>query len=364
MNDLINNTNNLEPPKKNNILKAEYGEFLSPKFSFNSFIVGKSNQFAHASALATAKKPGIYNPLFIVGKTGLGKTHLLKAIGYQMINEIVPQPRVCYRPTQKFIEEVIQAIRTDSRHELHERYSKSCDLLLMDDIQFLSRAASTQDEFFRIFNALFDSGKQIVITSDRFPKEMADVHDRIISRFECGMIADIDSPELETRVAILKNRAEAEKVKISDEVCYLIATHVKANIRELEGCLTKLAAHAAIYNVQIDSLLVKKVLKSHIQEVSKVISLDEIVAVVSQFYSLKGSDIRGPSRKAPIAKARQVVMFLGRDLARLSCSAVGEQLGNRHHTTVIHGYDYVNKKLKVDPTIKSHIKQIEAQLLR
>lgn len=346
------------------VMKTPFGDLLSPKYSFDNFVVGKSNQFAHASALATANKPGIYNPLFIVGKTGLGKTHLVKAIGHRILTHTNPGARVCYRPTQKFIEEVIQSIRSDTRHELHARYSQGCDLLLMDDIQFLSRAMSTQDEFFRIFNALFDAGKQIVITSDRLPKEIADVHDRIISRFECGMVADIDAPELETRVAILKTRAESDNIQLDDDVAYLIASYVKANIRELEGCLTKLAAHAAIYNEPINIPLVKRVLKNYVTERQKIVSLDDIIAVVAQFYSLKGADIRGSSRKAPIAKARQIVMYLGRDLAKLSCSSIGEQLGNRHHTTILHGHEFIDQSQKADPVLRSHLNQIENQLLK
>jgi chromosomal replication initiator protein len=233
----------------------------------------------------------------------------------------------------------------------------------MDDIQFLSRSASTQDEFFHIFNAFFDAGRQIVISSDRYPKEISDVHDRIISRFEWGMVADIESPELETRVAILKSRADADNIKLSDEVAYLIANYVKANVRELEGCLTKLAAHAAIYNIEITTDLVKKVLKSYVTENKKILSIDDIIALVAQFYSLKGSDIRGSSRKAPIAKARQVVMYLAREHSNLSCSAIGEALGNRHHTTILHGHEFVETLLSKDGIFKNQISQISGQLM-
>ncbi len=343
---------------------TQFGESLTPKYSFDTFVVGKSNQFAHASAVATANKPGIYNPLFIVGKTGLGKTHLLKAIGYRILTDIRPGARICYRSTQKFIEEVIQSIRHDTRHELHERYQTNCDVLLMDDIQFLSRSVSTQDEFFRIFNALFDNGKQIVITSDRLPKEIQDVNDRIISRFEMGMVADIDAPELETRVAILRARAETDNVTLSDEVAHLIATYVKANIRELEGCLTKLAAHAAIYNEDISIALVRKLLKGYAGERQKVITLDEIISVVSHYFSVKSAEIRGPSRKAPVSKARQIVMFLGKDLSKQSCTSIAEELGNRHHTTVLHGQDFIEKSILKDPVLKTQIQQIEETLLK
>ncbi len=343
-------------------VKTHFGEILTPKYSFENFVVGKSNQFAHASAQAVATKPGVYNPLFIVGKTGLGKTHLLKAIGYK-IATTRPELRICYSSTQKFIEEVIQSIRHDSRHKLHDLYQTSCDVLLMDDIQFLSRATSTQDEFFHIFNGLFDSGKQIIITSDRQPKEIADVHDRIISRFEWGMVADIEPPELETRVAILRSRAEADHIELSDDVAYLIATYVKANIRELEGSLTKLAGHAAIYNVSISTELVKKVLKTYISEKHRVVSMDDIIALVAQYYHLKPADLRGPSRKGAMAKARQVCMYLAREVGHLSCTSIGQELGSRHHTTVLHGSEFILMALKSDSVLKSQIQHLESQLL-
>jgi len=343
-------------------VRTHFGEILTPKYSFETFVVGKSNQFAHASALAVATKPSVYNPLFIVGKTGLGKTHLLKAIGYRLATT-KPDLRICYCSTQKFIEEVIQSIRHDTRHKLHDIYQTSCDVLLIDDIQFLSRATSTQDEFFHIFNGLFDAGKQIVITSDRQPKEISDVHDRIISRFEWGMVADIEAPELETRVAILKSRAEADHIDLTDDVAYLIGTYVKANIRELEGSLTKLAGHAAIYNVPISTDLVKKVLKNYISEKQKIVSIDDIIATVAQFYHIKAADLRGPSRKGALARARQIVMYLSREIAHLSSSSIGQELGNRHHTTVLHGHDFILLSLKSDAVLKNQIQQLESQLL-
>ncbi len=343
-------------------IKTSLGEILSPKYSFENFVVGKSNQFAHASALAVADKPGVYNPLFIAGKTGLGKTHLLKAIGYRIA---ISRPgfRIYYCSAQKFIEEVIQSIRHDTRHKLHEAYQANCDMLLIDDIQFLARAQSTQDEFFHIFNGLYDTGKQIIITSDRLPKEISDVHDRIISRFEWGMVADIEPPELETRVAILKSRAEAESIDLSDEVAYLVATYVKSNIRELEGSLTKLAGHAAIYNVPISTDLVKKVLKNYISEKQRIISVEDIIANVAQMYGLKPSDLRGPSRKGPVARARQIVMFLGRELALLSSNTLGQELGGRHHTTVLHGHDFISKEIRANQVLGNQIKQLENALL-
>jgi chromosomal replication initiator protein len=343
-------------------VKTIFGEILSPKYSFETFIVGKSNQFAHASAMAVADKPSVYNPLFIAGKTGLGKTHLLKAIGYKMATHR-PGTRICYCSTQKFIEEVIQSIRHDTRHKLHEAYQAHCDVLLMDDIQFLARATSTQDEFFHIFNSLYDAGKQIVITSDRLPKEISDVSDRIISRFEWGMVADIEMPELETRVAILKARAESEKIFLTDEVAYLIGSYVKSNIRELEGSLTKLAGHAAIYNTNITPELVKKVLKSYITDKQRVVSVEDIITTVAHHYGIKPVDLKGPSRKGPVAKARQVVMYLSRELAYLSTSAIGHELGGRHHTTVLHGYEFIESELRTDAVLRNQLKQIESLLL-
>jgi len=358
---LQNIKNELEGPSSGGI-KTASGDILSGKYSFETYIVGKSNQFAHASALAVAEKPGVYNPLFLAGKTGLGKTHLLKAIGYRLANT-QPNFRICFCSTQKFVEEVIYSIRHDKRHELHTYYQNNCDILLMDDIQFLARATSTQDEFFHIFNSLHESGKQIVVTSDRLPKEISDVSDRIISRFEWGMVADIEVPELETRVAIIKARAEAEKIHLSDEVAYLIGTYVKSNIRELEGSLTKLAGHAAIYNVPISTELVKKVLKNYISDKQRIISIEDIIAAVSQQYGIKPSEIRGQSRKGPVARSRQIVMYLARELAFLSSSAIGQELGDRHHTTVLHGHDFISAESKSDPVLKNQLRQIENMLL-
>lgn len=342
--------------------KTISGDPLSAKYSFETFIVGKSNQFAHASALAVADKPSVYNPLFIAGKTGLGKTHLIKAIGYRLAQS-KPGARVCFVSTQKFIEEVIQSIRHDTRHKLHDMYLTQCDILLIDDIQFLARATSTQDEFFHIFNSLYDAGKQIVITSDRLPKEIADVSDRIISRFEWGMVADIEAPELETRVAILKARAESEGIELNDDVAYLIGSYVKSNIRELEGSLTKLAGHAAIYNTSITADLVRKVLKNYIHDKQRVVTINDIIASVSQVLGVKPADLRGHSRKAPVARARQVVMYLARELAFLSSSSIGAELGGRHHTTVLHGHLFITDEIKNDPVLRNQVRQLENTLL-
>lgn len=350
----------IESPAKLGV-KTVLGDILSPKYSFDGFVVGKSNQFAHAAAMAVANKPNIYNPLFIAGKTGLGKTHLLKAIGLKL-GQDRPDLRICYTSTQKFLEEFIQAVQKGTRHMLHEFYRNNCDVLLIDDIQFLSKSEQTQDEFFLIFNGLFDAGKQIVLSSDRLPKEIADVHDRIISRFEWGMVADIQPPELETRVAILKNKSELDGIPLDDDVAYMVASYVKSNIRELEGALTKLAGHAAIYKLPITLDLVKKVLKNYVSEKQKIITMDDIVANVAQFFGLKSSDIRGASRKGPVAKARQVVMYLARETARLSCAAIGEDLGNRHHTTVIHGHEFIKTCLRTDAILKAQVTQIENML--
>jgi chromosomal replication initiator protein len=339
-------------------VRTVYGEVLTPKYSFETYVVGTSNQFAHASAMAVANKPGVYNPLFIAGKTGLGKTHLLKAIGYRMASTR-PGLKICYCSTQRFMEEVIQSIQHNTRHEFRDLYKTRCDVLLMDDIQFLSRYNSTQDEFFYIFNSLFESGKQIVLASDRTPKEISDVNDRIISRFEWGMVAEIEPPELETRVAILKARAESEKIELTDEVAYLIANYVKSNVRELEGSLIKIAAHAAMYGMSISTELVKKVLRNYVAEKQRIISIDEIIATVAQFYSIKTTDIRGPSRKGPLAKARQVVMYLAREIAQLSASTVGQELGGRHHTSVLHGEQTISEGMQNDAILKNQVRQIE-----
>lgn len=351
---------NIESPRGTEV-KTVLGEVLGPKYSFENYVVGKSNQFAHASALAVATKPGVYNPLFISGKTGLGKTHLLKAIGYRLAQHS-PGVKICYSSTQRFIEDVIQSIQHNQRHELRELYKNQCDILLLDDIQFLSRANSTQDEFFHIFNSLYDAGKQIVVASDRLPKEIQDVHERVISRFEWGMVSEIDVPELETRVAILRSRAQSEKIRLADDVAYLIASYVKSNVRELEGSLIKIAAHAAMYTQEITVELVRKVLKNYIAEKQKIVSIEDLIALVSQFYGLKSSDLRGQSRKGPVAKARQIVMFLAREVAQMSASAIGQELGSRHHTTILHGHSFIKESIEKDPVLKNQIRQIENSL--
>ena len=352
---------NLQSPGEP-VVRTMAGEHLSAKYSFDTYIVGKSNQFAHASAMAVAAKPCVYNPLFIAGKTGLGKTHLLKAIGYRLGLEN-PDLRICYCSTQKFIEEVIHSIQHNTRTALHEQYRNNCDILLIDDIQFLARADSTQDEFFHIFNSLFDAGKQIVITSDRLPKEISDVHDRIISRFEWGMVADIEPPELETRVAILKARAQSEGIDLADDVAYLIGCYVKSNIRELEGSLTKLAGYAALNGAQISADLVKKVLKNYISDKQKIVSTEDILATVAQYYGIKAADLRGPSRKETLARPRQIIMFLAREVANASLSAIGQDLGGRHHTTVLHGHSFIQDSMKVDSILRNQVEQIQNILL-
>ena len=351
----------LEAPQDVQVVTRS-GEVLTRKYSFETFVVGTSNQFAHASAMAVSEKPCVYNPLFLAGKTGLGKTHLLKAIGYRMGCQNTGIS-ISYISTQKFIEEVIHSIRHAARQDLHDRYVKNCNVLLVDDIQFLSTAKSTQDEFFHIFNLLHDAGCQIVIASDRLPKEIQDVNERLISRFEWGMVADIEAPELETRVAILKAKAEADKIELTDDVAYLVATYVKANIRELEGSLTKIAGHAAIYNVPISTELVKKVLKNYISEKQKIIHMDEIISAVAQLYGLKPSDLKGPSRKGPLARARQIAMYLARELTNLSTSVIGQDLGDRHHTTVLHGHSEILEAKAQDPLLQNHLKQLEDLLI-
>lgn len=343
-------------------IQTAFGELLTPKYSFETYVVGKSNRFAHASAIAVAEKPGVYNPLFLAGKTGLGKTHLLKAIGYK-IGVSRPGSKIYFCSANKIMEDVVQSIRNDTRHKLHESYQMNCDVLLIDDIQFLARMQAAQDEFFHIFNALYDHGKQIVLTSDRLPKEISDIHDRIISRFEWGMVADVEPPELETRVAILKARAEMERIDLADDVAYMVATYVKSNIRELEGSLTKLAGHAAIYNVPITPELVRKVLKNYISDKQRIVSLEDIIGAVAQQSQVKPSDIRGSSRKAPVARARQLVMYLARELAMLSTTSIGEELGNRHHTTVIHGHEEIKNLVATDPVLRTQVRALEQGLL-
>jgi len=312
---------------------------LNPKYTFDKFVVGSCNQFAHAASLAVVDMPSkTYNPLYVYGGVGLGKTHLMHAIGHA-IKQRNRDLRLSYLSSERFMNELINAIRFDKTLQFRDKY-RNIDVLLMDDIQFLAGKERTQEEFFHTFNALYDAQKQIVISSDCPPKEIPTLEERLHSRFEWGLIADIQPPDLETKVAILKRKAELEKIDLPDGVALFIASKIKSNIRELEGSLVRLTAYASLTGLPMDIDLAHEVLKSIIAEESSGVSADLIQKTVAAHYRMKVADLKSKNNSRNIAVPRQIAMYLCKTLTRLSLPEIGREFGGKHHTTVLHS---VNK---------------------
>jgi chromosomal replication initiator protein len=308
---------------------------LTPRYTFDTFIVGPSNQFAHAACRAVAEAPSrSYNPLFIYGGVGLGKTHLMHAIG-QYVLQHDPSLTLTYISSERFMNEMINAVRYDRILDFRERY-RSVDVLLVDDIQFVSGKEGTQTEFFHTFNALYDSQKQIVLSSDRPPHEIPALEERLRSRFEWGLIADIQPPDLETKVAILKRRAEAEAVPLPDSVALYIAGRIKSNIRELEGSLTRLIAYASLTGREISLDLTHEVLKNVIDQDAKLVTIESIQKFAADYYQLKIADLKSRNNSKSVAMPRQVAMYLCKSLTNASLPEIGRSFGGKHHSTVIH----------------------------
>jgi chromosomal replication initiator protein len=330
---------------------------LSARYTFESFVVGNSNQFAQAACQAVADLPSkAYNPLFIYGGVGLGKTHLLHAVGHQ-IAKAYPHLLVLYLSSERFTNELINAIRYDRTAEFRAKY-RNIDLLLIDDIQFISGKERTQEEFFHTFNDLYEARKQIVMTSDAAPKEIPELEERLRSRFEWGLIADIQPPDFETRVAILKKKAEIERVRLPDDVAYLIASRIKANIREIEGSLTRMIAFCALSGRDMTVDLAQEVLADLWGEDERVITIDHIQRKVAEFFGIKLSDLRAQNRTRAIAFPRQIAMYLSRQLTHASLSEVGRAFGGKDHTTVLHGVEKIQQMLQEDPKFKKTIDSI------
>ena len=330
---------------------------LSARYTFESFVVGNSNQFAQAAGQAVADLPSkAYNPLFIYGGVGLGKTHLLHAVGHQ-IARAYPHLLTLYISSERFTNELINAIRYDRTAEFRAKY-RNIDLLLIDDIQFISGKERTQEEFFHTFNDLYEARKQIVMSSDAAPKEIPDLEERLRSRFEWGLIADIQPPDFETRVAILKKKAEIERVRLPDDVAYLIASRIKANIREIEGSLTRMIAFCALSGRDMTVDLAQEVLADLWGEDERVITIDHIQRKVAEFFGIKLSDLRAQNRTKAIAFPRQIAMYLSRQLTHASLSEVGRAFGGKDHTTVLHGVEKIQLMLQEDPKFKKTIDSI------
>ena len=318
---------------------------LNPKYIFDSFVVGNSNRFAHAASLAVAEAPAkAYNPLFIYGDVGLGKTHLMQAIGHYILNHS-PNTKVVYTSSETFTNELINAIRDDKTAEFRNKY-RSIDVLLVDDIQFVAGKERTQEEFFHTFNALHEANKQIILSSDRTPKEIPTLEDRLRSRFEWGLITDIQKPDYETRMAILRKKANLENLQVPNEVIAYIATHIQSNIRELEGALIRIVAYSSLTNKAITEELARDALKDILPAAkAREISIKLIKEVVTEYYSLKPKDMTSKARTHSIAFPRQVAMFLSRELTGTSLPQIGVEFGRRDHTTVIHALNKINEKL-------------------
>ncbi len=335
---------------------------LNPKYSFDNFVIGPFNELAHAASSAVAQKPGkVYNPLFIYGGVGLGKTHLLQSIG----NSIAQQEKnnkVKYVPTEKFVSNIISAIRNRKVEKLRKEY-KEINTLIVDDVQFLSGKEKTQEEFFFIFNSLYGENKQIILSSDRSPKSIATLTERLRSRFEGGMIADISSPKLETRIAILKTKCQERKIKLSEEVLDYVASKIQRNIRELEGALNIIVAHKQLNKKTPDLKVTKLLLKNIINSPKRNINSKKIIHAVANFYNLSIKEIASSSRKKEIVKPRQVAMYLLRNELKSSFPFIGRKFGGKDHTTAIHSCRKISKEIKNNEKLEEEIELIKNNII-
>jgi chromosomal replication initiator protein len=330
---------------------------INPLYTFSTFVVGPSNQFVHAACQAVANRPGgTYNPLFIYGGVGLGKTHLLHAIVNQALN-INSSLKICYVTSEKFTNELINSIRNEKMAEFRKRY-RNIDILLIDDIQFIAGKVSTQEEFFHTFNSLFEIKKQLVLTSDKTPQQISSLEERLQSRFAWGLIAKIEMPEVETKVAILKKKAQANKIALPNEVAFLLASSVNSNIRELEGLLTRLSAFSSLARVDITLETAKLVLKDFIKKEELDSNPEEIIKTVSVFFNLKPSDLKGKRKSNSIVLPRQIAMYLMRKKTSLSLPEIGHCFGGRDHSTVIYSINKIEKLLLIDGKVRETVEDL------
>ena len=328
---------------------------IDPRQSFESFIVGSGNQFAAAACQNVAEHPARnYNPLFIFGGVGLGKTHLLNAIGNQMLLRD-PRSRIVYLSAEDFTNEMINSLRFKRMEEFREKFRRKCDALLVDDIQFLAGRERTQEEFFHTFNALHGSGKQIVVTADRYPKDIEGLEERLRSRFDWGLVADVQPPDTETKVAILKKKADEEGIEVPADVGFFIARHANSNIRELEGTLTRLLAMARFHGAPITLEFARSCLEGYLSLGEPTTSVDSILDGVARFFNVRVSDIKGPRRTKQVVMPRQIAMYLARRHTGLSLPEIGKRFGGRDHTTVIHAVRKVKRQVGEDPAFKNKV---------
>ena len=379
--DLLTNTFNFVTNKKCKLfikLKEEEKDFLNTapktntkqllnsglntKYTFSSFVVGNNNKFAQAAAMGVADNPGSkYNPFFIYGGVGLGKTHLMHAIGNQILN-IKPESKILYVTSEAFTNELINALKDQATEKFRNKY-RNIDVLLIDDIQFIANKKSTQEEFFHTFNTLYEAGKQIVISSDKPPKDIELLEERLRSRFDWGLTADISSPDFETRLAILRKKTQIENILIDDEILSSIATRVDSNIRELEGILNKLTATASLTNSPITMEMAERAINTVVSQQNKIISSDYIQEVISKYFNIEIQDLKSSKRSADVTFPRQIAMYLCRNVAQMSLPQIGNDFGKRDHTTVMHACDKIEKEIKSNSNTKLIVESVKKILL-
>lgn len=350
---------NEAPRKTEKSLKKRIHPSLNPNYTFERFVIGSCNQFAHAASVAVADKPAkSYNPLFIYGGVGLGKTHLLNAIGFRTLSSY-PDINVLYVSAEEFMNELINSIRYDKMQKFREKF-RHIDCLLIDDIQFIAGKERTQEEFFHTFNTLHDSGKQIVVTSDKFPKDIPNLEARLRSRFEWGLIADIQPPETETKMAIIEKKAQENGIAIPNNAAYYICSHAESNIRELEGLLIRIGAYSSLTGREIDMDLVKEILKKLLKHrEKKEVTVDEIIKVVATKLNVKIADIKSPNKTKNFVLSRQIAMYLSRKMTNASYPDIGDKIGGRDHSTVIYAFNKIKKIIETDTKLSRTVHEIE-----
>jgi chromosomal replication initiator protein len=351
-----------KPEKKENKYNHSIKSFLNPKYKFDTFIIGNSNRFAHAASLAVAESPSsAYNPLFLYGGVGLGKTHLMHAIGHYIISNNA-DAKILYVTSEKFTNDLINSIKDDKNDEFRNKYRK-IDVLLVDDIQFIAGKERTQEEFFHTFNTLHSANKQIIISSDRPPKEIPTLEDRLRSRFEWGLTADIQAPDLETRIAILRKKAEQENYDVQNEVIEYIANNIQSNIRKLEGALIRLYAYSSLTNKSVDLDLAEEALKHLISDDKKEITIEDIKKVIATYFNLTLDEINSKKKPQRISFPRQIAMYLSRKHTDHSLPKIGEEFGGRDHSTVLHAYNKIEELLESDVDLQKKIDEIESEFI-
>jgi chromosomal replication initiator protein len=334
---------------------------LNPRYTFDAFVIGSGNQFAHAACQAVAERPSkAYNPLFLYGGVGMGKTHLMQAIGHE-VKRRQPQASICYVSSEKFTNDMINSLRYDKMTSFRDKF-RSVDVLLIDDIQFLAGKERTQEEFFHTFNALHDTMKQIVIASDRSPKELAEIEDRLRSRFEWGLIADIQPPDLETKVAILQKKAEQEKVTLPTDVALYVAQNIRSNVRELEGALIRLVAHSSLIGAEITLPYAQQVLKNFIDSQARKVTIESIQKMVAEQFGLRLVEIKAKDNSRAIVYPRQIAMYLAKHMTEASLPEIGRQFGGKHHTTVLHSVEKIEEARKNDKDLNRLLNKLTEQL--